>query len=190
MLAQCLNQCWIGKLFILLFCSKWNGRVGRCPRRGLPPEGGCSGAPDHSSRWTGRWQRCLPSKSPRATLGQDRRCSHAHLYQPVSMLEKQYFPSTFGDGDLHQGMTGDTKSGDLYTQWEVICGIGVGFRDAVSLITRRTWVRGGAKSKAPLSGRSQAFLRTPGFSWRRLCAHGFVWACAWCVEMRAGGRMM
>ena len=25
------------------------------------------------------------------------------------MLEKQYFPSTFGDGDLHQGMTGDTK---------------------------------------------------------------------------------
>ena len=30
------------------------------------------------------------------------------------MLEKQYFPSTFGDDDLHQGMTGDTKSGDLY----------------------------------------------------------------------------
>ena len=29
-------------------------RVGRCPRRGLPPEGGCSDAPDHSSRWTGR----------------------------------------------------------------------------------------------------------------------------------------
>ena len=23
---------------------------------------------------------------------------------------------TFGDGDLHQGMTGDTKNGDLYTQ--------------------------------------------------------------------------
>ena len=30
------------------------------------------------------------------------------------MLEIQYFPSTFGDGDLHQGMTGDTKSDDLY----------------------------------------------------------------------------
>ena len=40
--------------------------------------------------------------------------------------------------------------------------IGVGFRDAVSLIMRRTWVRGSVKSKATLSGRSQAFLQTPG----------------------------
>ena len=62
----------------------------------------------------------------------------------------------------------------IYIHSEVIRGIGVGFRDAVSLITRRTRVRGGAKSKAPLSGRSQAFLRTPGFSWRRLCARCFA----------------
>ena len=38
----------------------------------------------------------------------------AQLYRPVSMLEKQYFPSIFGDGDLHQGMTGDTKSDDYF----------------------------------------------------------------------------
>ena len=36
------------------------------------------------------------------------------LYRPVSMLEKQYFPSTFSDGDLHQGTTGDTKSDDYF----------------------------------------------------------------------------
>ena len=31
------------------------------------------------------------------------------------MLEKQYFPSTFGDGDLHQGIAGDTKVRFIYT---------------------------------------------------------------------------
>ena len=43
----------------------------------------------------------------------------------------------------------------------MICRKGASFRDAVSVVTWRSWVlEGSIKSKAPLSGRSQAFLRT------------------------------
>ena len=52
--------------------------------------------------------------------------------------------------------------------------MGESFRDTVSLITQRSWVQGGMKSKAPLSGMSQVFLKTLGFSWRRSEAHKYV----------------
>ena len=43
--------------------------------------------------------------------------------------------------------------------------MGASFRDAVSPFTRRSWVPGGTKSNALLSGKSQAFsqhLASPG----------------------------
>ena len=65
----------------------------------------------------------------------------------------------------------------------MIRGIGVGFRDAVSLIMWRTWLGGGAKSKALLSGRSQAFLQTPCFFLAMVvCAQFCLSMCVGCGD--------
>ena len=58
----------------------------------------------------------------------------------------------------------------------MIRGIGVGFRDAVSLITRKTSVQGGVKSKAPLSG-------IPFNTWLLLAT---VVCARFCLSMRVG----
>ena len=86
---------------------------GRCrgwQSGGVPPKGVVAALPATPPVRLGGDRGACPRSSD---IGAGPQVCHAHLYPPVSMLEKQYFPSTFGDGDLHQGMTGDTKSRDL-----------------------------------------------------------------------------
>ena len=147
-------------------------------RKGASPKVGGGGAPDYSSHWTGQWQRSLILQSLRAMLRQGCWCSHVELYpQYNTSLVLSVIVTFIREWPVIQ------KAAIYIHLWEVIHGMGASFRDAVSLITQRSWVRGGTKSKAPLSDRSQAFLRTPRFSWRQseACMCVFVSACAWCI---------
>ena len=73
--------------------------TGGAPEGGFPPKGVVArrSRPLLPLDWAVTEVPALEVSSSDVGAG---RCSHAHLYRPVSMLEKQYFPSTFGDGDL------------------------------------------------------------------------------------------